>query len=187
MRLLESPLSDAAEVEDLEEIQMLLEEGLDPNGPPGTDPPIFGAMSSDDPKCLKALLAAGADPNRLDTSGRSPLSWAMECCAVAIRPLVEAGAHTEDVVAEYEHLGARNADIDSLEKAASTTDQGWPSVFGSDRMMAKVFSGATRKDGTYVSAARMKEIAHAANRSGTFDEKAFDRLIAEEQEKKGSG
>ena len=52
---------------------LLLESGADPNGIDGTEPPIFVAISAKNWDIMRALLARGADYNKVDSSGDSPL------------------------------------------------------------------------------------------------------------------
>lgn len=88
-----SALFLAAEKPDRIMVELLLEAGASPNGPPGSQPPLQGALWGRDEHVLTSLLTAGADPSIIDASGRTPITTAISFSwRRGLELLIEAGA-----------------------------------------------------------------------------------------------
>ncbi|MGH8465371.1 MAG: hypothetical protein ACRER5_14595, partial [Pseudomonas sp.] len=62
---------------DVERTHALLRSGISPNDfPPDLTGPLHLAVRMDDCRLVEMLLFAGADPDRMDGSGRSALDYA---------------------------------------------------------------------------------------------------------------
>jgi ankyrin repeat protein len=58
-------------------VKLLLKNGVPVDGPPGVDTPLYIAVGTNHLPIVKALLAAGANPNYRDTYGNCPLTMAI--------------------------------------------------------------------------------------------------------------
>ena len=107
-----TPLGVAAEAGELAAVKLLLSRGADPNGPPGMgfEPPLCCAVTDppDDEEgnpvvgVVRALIAAGADPNASKEDAQSPYSPLMVAAGAGsvavVRELLQGGADLEHVV-----------------------------------------------------------------------------------------
>ena len=107
-----TPLGVASEAGELEAVQTLLGCGANPNGPPGGgfEPPLCCAVTDppDDDEgnpvvgVVRALVAAGADPNASKEDAQSPYSPLMVAAGAGsvavVRELLDGGADLEHVV-----------------------------------------------------------------------------------------
>lgn len=86
-------LIKAAEKNDVEKLNQLVKEGVDPNtfGKEHMTP-LFWALGHQNKKAMKALLAVGADPNLKDPDGDSPMAMVAGAKDIElIRILLEGG------------------------------------------------------------------------------------------------
>ena len=107
------PLSTAAQLGNLSEIESLLASGADPNlALLGNETPLHTAARTGLPKPVRALLTAGAEVNAKTDAGQTPLMWAAaDGNAQVVRQLIEAGASTDDALPSgftAWHFAARN-------------------------------------------------------------------------------
>jgi len=83
----------AVRPEDPEVLQLLLDDGADPNGQTPYSHPLHGAAEAGWVASVKLLLSAGADPNRRDHQGRTALHAAADADRVdTVRVLLDKGA-----------------------------------------------------------------------------------------------
>jgi len=110
-RSIDRRLSDAAATGNLPEIRRLLSLGANVDcrdSSLNAWTPLFWALFEHNDEAAQALLAAGADPNLKDGTGKAPLAYAMDPGdrSMIIRALVLAGAKTEDYTQAFELLPA---------------------------------------------------------------------------------
>jgi ankyrin repeat protein len=93
---LQQRLTEAAGWADVSRVAGLLRDGADPNLPdPGASTPLYRASVQNMPDNVRALVAAGADPNRESGAGDEGLPLCAAACwghAEAVRELLAAGA-----------------------------------------------------------------------------------------------
>ena len=79
----------------LELIQFLINNGADVNAGSGDKVPIFRAIYNNDPNVIKALINAGAEIDRIDSTGETPLFYTIfnDVNPDIIKELVKAGAN----------------------------------------------------------------------------------------------
>jgi len=93
-----SLLAIGASMENDEFFYALLNAGADPNGVDGTDPPIFLAMLGEHWDRMTALINKGADLNRTDSSGATPiLALALTSDYEQVMTLLDLGADADYV------------------------------------------------------------------------------------------
>lgn len=111
------PLIRAIAASDLDEVKRLLDAGIDPNGEPtGAVPLTAGLWSSGRAPILRALLAAGANPDGRPPSGGycwvSPLVSAAQADQIEyVQILLDAGAHITPPPCSTYNLGYISAPI----------------------------------------------------------------------------
>ncbi len=104
MAYYDDKLLQAVGINSLEEVNQLLAKGADPNCEDGE--PLSKAYSLD---VLKALLAAGADVNRSNSTRVTPIMWAAGYHTELVATLIAAGA---DINA-MDHEGQKRAGLGS--------------------------------------------------------------------------
>lgn len=90
-----SSIAEAARAGDVAAIRELKANGHDPNAPSGVNgwTPLLHAIHTNQPASVRALLAAGADPNRAGSDGMTPLMMAAGYgYADIVRTLIARGA-----------------------------------------------------------------------------------------------
>jgi predicted RNA-binding Zn-ribbon protein involved in translation (DUF1610 family) len=103
--LQEAPLYSAVVKGNIDEVDRLLREGVDPNQK-GTlgHPPLTAAVSGDYPLIAERLLNAGADPDRRDNLGWAPLHHAVKTRGANLDMIVILVRHGAGVDVTDKHL-----------------------------------------------------------------------------------
>jgi len=108
-RSLDKHLSDAAATGNVREINTLLARGANVNCRDRSTAawtPLFWSIFEHQDGAALALLAAGADPNLRDGTGKKAMSYAIGPGdrSALIRALITAGANTKECAVAFEHL-----------------------------------------------------------------------------------
>jgi ankyrin repeat protein len=102
-----APIHVAVMSASAEVVQVLIDAGADPDAPGGKDdtPPLSFAASAKRPTIINCLILAGADIERRDCFGRTPLMYAAEAGAKdAAECLLKNGADPCARAGEFVHL-----------------------------------------------------------------------------------
>ncbi|KAH0335913.1 hypothetical protein KCU81_g8807, partial [Aureobasidium melanogenum] len=186
-----SPLTYAAEFNNLIAIDHLIEADADPNLA------LSFAARNGHPLASKALLQKGADVNYCDKSGRSALSYAAERGSEAVaRLLLQSGAQIDPLDSERRTPLFDAAAADSIEVASLLLERGAnvnqadlynitpllaAARAGSERMIAFLIArGARANTESYENDtphSRAVELAHPLTRATKFGSKEIVRLL----------
>jgi len=121
-RAIDQHLSEAAGVGDVQQIKRLLSQGANVNSKNhslAAWTPLFWSLFERQDEATLALLAAGADPNLRDGTGKLPLEFTLgpDDRSVIIRALILAGAKTEEFTTTFERLPAFDPNRIAFEEA----------------------------------------------------------------------